>query len=194
MKHNEKSHLRSTSNFIFTRNMVFVFLAVGALLLTSCGSNEKVACDGRDWYELGRQDGLVGRVQNHDPIERRPACEQSEVISDVQRYRSGHSAGLVVFCTEVSGFELALAGEKYNKVCPQVTEESFLKGYRLGQRAKKLNDDNRQLESQIVSTQAELREKLRSNESVDSLQRRLEELQVLRVQKEKQIDSLRRSL
>jgi len=178
---------------LFKQFSMYLGFLILLMVFSACTSEQKIVCDQRDWYELGRQDGLLGHRDNFSGVERRPACEQSEVISDVNRYNSGHAAGLIAFCTSSNGFELGFSGEPFTDICPQGLADRFQQAFRLGERARELSNDSRQLESQILSTEQEILQRTQQQE-IAALQRRLEELQTLRSSKLEQITRLRKSL
>ncbi len=118
------------------------------LILTCCAQKPVTiaSCEGRDWFEIGRQDGSFGRA-SQPPTEIAPECSVKEI--DDQAYRLGREAGLLDFCTPDRGFQLGRAGENYHGTCPKNLEEDFLKAYRQGLIVYGLAKDNEKIGNQL---------------------------------------------
>lgn len=74
------------------------------------------------------------------------SCRSEEEKQDaLALYESGRSLGLAEYCTEANGYEMGRTGQRYLHVCPAILEESFLAGYRRGERAARLQSINERL-------------------------------------------------
>lgn len=135
------------------------FAALSALLmaLAGCASPAKtLPCASTDWYEIGRQHGSRGVASiKEDPINK--SCKAPDQKLDAKSlYESGVSLGLTEYCTETNGFQLGKSNIKYNGACPQILEESFLRGYKKGQKAVQLTNEKQTLRSKIQSLEINL--------------------------------------
>lgn len=137
--------------------MTKLILLLPFLLAAGCASPAKtLPCASTDWYEIGRQQGSRGVASvKEDPIGK--SCKAQEQKLDARSlYESGLSLGLSEYCTEANGFQLGKASAKYNGSCPQVLEESFLRGYKKGQRAVQITNEKQRLRSKIQSVETNL--------------------------------------
>ena len=88
-------------------------------------------CQSADWYTIGYQDGLQGRVSR--PVaEHHEACARRDVAAQVVRYTEGRADGLKQFCSPRNGFRLGLEGVHYSGACPAGAEQEFLPAYAQG--------------------------------------------------------------
>lgn len=114
-----------------TRRLAFVPLLVVATLLAGCASLSEKECRVADWYDIGVRDGAVGYGQER-VIEHAKACVDVGIAPDRARWAAGRDAGLERYCTPDRGLWVGRNGGDYAGVCAPETEESFLRGYRLG--------------------------------------------------------------
>lgn len=128
----------------------FLLIFSGSLALIGCASKtEKAACDQRDWFELGRNDGARGNTNDQLP-KHRDDCGSSKNRPDWERmYANGRNAGLVEYCSAANAVELGKSGIPYMFVCPPTMESEFLAGYRKGQRARELEVESRKIEAEL---------------------------------------------
>jgi hypothetical protein len=105
-----------------------VFIAVG---LQGCANLSQDDCRSADWYTIGYQDGLQGRVSR--PVaDHQQACAERDVTVLVARYTQGRNDGLKQFCSPGNGFRLGLKGDQYNGACLAYSEQEFLPAYEQG--------------------------------------------------------------
>lgn len=111
-----------------------VLVILSACCLISCGgcaTLSKQECLQGDWYAIGYEDGRDGyaytRLLNH-----KKACLDYRVSPDEKEYRRGRDDGLVVYCTEMNGYEEGHDIKKYTGSCPPQLERKFLRGYLQG--------------------------------------------------------------
>ncbi len=126
-------------------------------LLAGCATPTKtLPCASTDWYEIGRQHGSRGLASaTQDPIGK--SCQAHEQKLDARSlYESGLSLGISEYCTEANGFQLGRTNAKYEGACPQVLEESFLRGYKKGQQAIQIGNEKQRIRSKIQSVEINL--------------------------------------
>jgi len=106
-------------------------LVIVTISLQGCGTLSPDECQTADWYTIGYQDGLQGRVSR--PVAEQPeACAKRDVTARVTRYTQGRDHGLKQFCSPRNGFRLGLEGLPYNGVCLAGAEQEFLPAYEQG--------------------------------------------------------------
>jgi len=130
---------------------VFASLAMLITLAACASKQERLAtCSGKDWYEIGRRDGIQGtpadRMQNY-----KRECGQGFGGEQESLYINGRNAGLVEYCDKSNAFDLGRMGVVYQNVCPAISEREFLKEYRRGQQARQLEIEKRRLNSHFKS-------------------------------------------
>ena len=153
-----------------------VILPLAAWLATACVTEHKQTCAQRDWFELGRKDGLQGAPGD------RLASYKQECRGDFSGgwetiYLNGRNAGLVEYCSIENGFELGRMGLNYLYVCPTLTEPDFLAAYARGQRTRTLQLKRKDIEAQIETLTEQL---LATHAGSDESQQLREELIHLR--------------
>lgn len=130
----------------FGAKSALILIAGGMLLgLGACSTSEKLPCATTDWYELGRRHGARGASENESQNLQMACSTEDEKKDALALYESGRSLGLSEYCTEDNGFEMGRLGHRYLKVCPSILEESFLAGYRRGERKIQLQGINEKL-------------------------------------------------
>ncbi|MGB5409292.1 MAG: DUF2799 domain-containing protein [Thiogranum sp.] len=106
-------------------------LIIITVSLQGCGTLSRDECQSADWYTIGYQDGLQGRVSR--PVaEHHEACARRDVAAQVVRYTEGRADGLKQFCSPRNGFRLGLEGVHYSGACPAGAEQEFLPAYAQG--------------------------------------------------------------
>lgn len=160
---------------------ILTILALVTALSGCVSKPEKASCDQRDWFELGRSDGARGTTS--DKLNRhREDCGPKPRSDWDTMYANGRNAGLVEYCSPENALELGKSGIPYLYVCPVTMEQEFLKGYRKGQRARELEVETRQLDTQIdfvtqrLNTAADEAEKKNLNEELGKLQAQKSEI------------------
>lgn len=167
----------------------FWILIVAAAGLSACAStsSQKVACQERDWFELGRHDGAQGSTE--EKFERHAQeCRRQKLDSDVETmYTNGRNAGLVEYCTPENAFELGRMGIAYMYVCPSTVEPRFLTSYRKGQRARELEIENKKLDGKIETVSEKLNQSANDFERL-RLTSEIAQLQAERQKNQKEMD------
>lgn len=162
---------------------LFAFLAIGfSLFLASCNTLSKEECVAADWRVIGESDGAAG----YEPQERFAAhaksCERVKIVPDQTIWYQGYQAGLVRYCTPMSGLMHGQAGHGYSNVCPPETAPGFLRGYTLGNRQNSQQSRLSSLQSDYGSKEAEiddLSRKLKDAPDADrrDIRRRMDDLE-----------------
>lgn len=142
------------------QNLKLSILPIAVLLLgvTGCSSStkvEKLSCDQKDWYELGRTDGAKGATLDKFSVQK-SECKAGFDAAWETMYTNGRNAGLVEYCAPENSFELGRMGIAYLYVCPSTMEPEFLTGYRKGQQARDLEIANQKLDAEIDELIAKL--------------------------------------
>jgi hypothetical protein len=150
----------------------------GVIVITAAGCAsraERYGCSDKDWYELGRRDGVQGvplartdRYRQECPIDFTPENETM--------YANGRNAGLVEYCEAANGYDLGRMGLAYRGVCPVLSESDFLKEFRRGQAARQAELEKRKVETQI----SRLTEELDHTNNLDERAQLAEEIRTLR--------------
>ncbi len=163
--------------------LLFAFAAIGfSLFLASCNTLSKEECVAADWRVIGESDGAAG----YEPQERFAAhaksCERVKIVPDQTIWYQGYQAGLVRYCTPMSGLMHGQAGHGYSNVCPPETAAGFLRGYTLGNRQHSLQSRLSSLQSDYGSKEAEiddLSRKLKDAADADrhDIRRRMDDLE-----------------
>lgn len=133
-------------------------IAVLFLGVAGCSSStkvEKLSCDQKDWYELGRTDGAKGATLDKFSVQK-SECKAGFDAAWETMYTNGRNAGLVEYCAPENSFELGRMGIAYYYVCPSTMEPEFLTGYRKGQQARDLEIANQKLDAEIDELIAKL--------------------------------------
>jgi len=107
-------------------------MALTLALLQGCASMSKKECLYADWYQIGLEDGSVGRnavmLAQH-----RKACAKAGVTPDLAAYERGHVEGLQRYCNYNNGLNVGSRGSAMPDYCPPNRVEDFTFGYRHGQ-------------------------------------------------------------
>ncbi|MCB0421647.1 MAG: DUF2799 domain-containing protein [Bdellovibrionales bacterium] len=155
-------------------------LSLVLLFLSGCAHEVKQACNEVDWYEIGRNDGAVGRTedyfQNYESY-----CPSGKIDRVQVLYFHGREAGLSSYCDPKNAFELGHSGKIHDHVCPLEYQNSFLLHYNRGLEYRKIEETNlaltkelRQIRSQL--TISNLNEQVRADlkKKIDSLENKLQ--------------------
>jgi hypothetical protein len=163
--------------------LLFAFAAIGfSLFLASCNTLSKEECVAADWRVIGESDGAAG----YEPQERFAAhaksCERVKVVPDQTIWYQGYQAGLVRYCTPMSGLMHGQTGHGYSNVCPPETAPGFLRGYTLGNRQNSQQSRLNSLQSDYESKETEiddLSRKLKDAPDADrrDIRRRMDDLE-----------------
>ena len=82
-----------------------------------CATMSESECINADWREVGRNDGLEGKRQTQ-LARHYDACIKYGITPDRDEYMAGREAGLIVYCTQDSGYWEGRNGAGYQRVCP----------------------------------------------------------------------------
>lgn len=165
----------------------YTFLIIAGLC--GCAStNDRTACDQKDWYELGRRDGSQGL-----PIDQihqlRRDCGAKGRASWEAVYTNGRNAGLVEYCDPENAFEMGKMGISYMNVCPATIEPEFLRSYRRGQMARDLEVEIKTIDKQIQSVSQKIETEGISGQN-RPLMSQLEQLRVLREKNARELERI----
>ena len=80
------------------------------------------------------EDGYSLAINGKKPSFSTSRCLKLLKTHSRKEYIKGRNAGLKAFCTYDKGFDFGLKGKKYLYICPKKRAETFLKGYRAGDR------------------------------------------------------------
>lgn len=121
-----------TINF---KRFVLLLATIALLASTSgCAVSEKT-CLKSDWQSLGYKHGKSGQLS--DGINRYTEdCAEHGVTPDASAYKTGHDAGIVLYCTAENGSKEAKKVNSYSGACPAELETTFLKSYLSGLQAE----------------------------------------------------------
>ncbi|MCB0367237.1 MAG: DUF2799 domain-containing protein [Bdellovibrionaceae bacterium] len=179
------------------RGFLYIFYILTAgMVLSSCVTNpplDRQGCENADWYELGRRDGAQGLPVNVYESRRQDCGLKSEIARE-NLYLNGRNAGLVDFCTSDNGFEMGRTGQIYYYVCPVDEEVEFLSRYRVGRKVYQLEKANQEISSELETLLARLRSAQISAQQKGALGKQVENLKSARVQNDKALQELKRSL
>ena len=130
------------------------FLGFSACNTVGIQVAEKSACGERDWFELGRGDGVRG-MPNLGWREVTKTCQGFN--GDLHRqYLNGWYAGVDEFCSPEHGFTFGKNGHSYYDVCPKDREKSFVSAYEQGLKIFLVENSNRMISKEIRSIENQL--------------------------------------
>ena len=156
-------------------------LVIAGLLLGSCRSVEipelsqrKFQCEKLDWFEIGRNDGVLG-LKSESLDSKSKACENFSE-KNKEQYINGWYAGVDEYCTRDQGFAFGRSGGEYQKICPSTKEKDFLSGYSKGRQVFLYEKDNQtlQMELQEVTQKAN---SAKDEVNLNALQKQVAELE-----------------
>ena len=144
-------------------------LLVAVSIAGGCATMSESECINADWREVGRNDGLEGKRQ--EQLARHyDACVKYGITPDRDHYMEGREAGLIVYCTQDSGYWEGRNGAGYQRVCPASSESAFLAGYRAGQAVFDAVEEVRSVRAEMASAKDRigfLEDEIRQLESPD---------------------------
>lgn len=115
-------------------------------------------CISADWYQIGLADGQAGyeisRLDAH-----RDACSDTPTLINVEGYRNGRDAGLVLYCTPSTGYTLGRGGATYSGLCPASVEPTFLEAISLGQEVHRAQVEVNRSEQRVAQLERDLSER-----------------------------------
>ena len=160
------------------------FLTLAALSgLIACSTSSKQSCNTVDWFEIGRQDGVLGKKTSSLQSYLK-SCEGQTAQEVHAQYQSGRDSGLVDYCSRSNAWELGRTGQDYNEVCPDSLRKSFIRFYQRGRKLYEMERQNSKLSEEINDISSRLRdgkmkyvEKLLLMTELDKLKNRRENLQ-----------------
>ncbi len=129
----------------------FCCLVLTLSIVGGCATMSESECINADWREVGRNDGLEGKRQT-ELARHYDSCVKYGISPDREQYNAGREAGLVIYCTQDSGYWEGRNGSGYQRVCPANAESAFLAGYRTGQAVYEAIENVRSNRAQIAST------------------------------------------
>ncbi|TVS01941.1 MAG: DUF2799 domain-containing protein [Rhodobacteraceae bacterium] len=129
--------------------MRVLIMASLATLTLGCAPITQEECLAGDWQSIGQRDGQAGRVAKQVFARYVEICARAGVVPDRDLWQQGYAAGLVRYCTPLSGLEEGRRKTRYRDVCPAESEPGFLMGYELGQLAHAQEREIREIEREI---------------------------------------------
>ncbi|WP_192954754.1 DUF2799 domain-containing protein [Gallaecimonas mangrovi] len=137
-----------------------LFLFIAALLLSGCALT-KQDCAKLDWHQQGLEDGFKGMVARSGYWQSQ--CQVHGYPVNQSAYSKGWAEGNRQYCTPQQGYRNGTMGNAYQGVCPDKTQDSFLKSYNQGLKVFQRNQYreslyNRQsaIQSQIIKIDSRL--------------------------------------
>lgn len=171
----------------------FLSILTTSVALTSCTStDERVACQETDWYEIGRRQGAKG-LPLQETEAHKPRCAETDKELVQALFRNGHHKGLLEFCSPDNAFEYGKGGHNYRSVCPPEIETHFVKRFQAGRKFFEIEQDNKRLDERIESIFRLLNRNNVDPNTRGNLSSQLSTLQRLRVQNERRLSELEKS-
>jgi hypothetical protein len=181
-----------TMPLLLRRLVLSLFLVSVASYTTSCTSKPvrpASVCQGIDWWELGRSDGVSGhasaRIRDHEI-----RCGIGLRTSEIENYMNGRDAGLIDYCTTASGFAAGKNDGFYEHVCPEHLEKEFITNFELGKKVRALELETADLESRIGNL---VRQVTESDATTSPLYSQIESLKERRAQIDQEINQIESS-
>lgn len=192
--------MRLSSDASATVSLPLVCVGATAVVLAAlqgCATLSEADCLSADWAVMGESDGQRGRPLSELNRYRRQ-CAEYGVVPDTQAYLQARERGLVVYCTHSNGYREGRSGARGEPVCPAALEPDFHSGFQLGRAvyvsvsALRSSSDSiastrneiEELRSEIADREASIRsggldeaQERRSREEIDSLSRRIDDLE-----------------
>jgi ribosome modulation factor len=81
-----------------------------------------------DWFGLGQSHGKSGQRNQLRALN----CARFEETPNTTEYRNGLSRGLLNWCTQDNGYQMALAGSDASDACSRTTHRVYFTGYNTG--------------------------------------------------------------
>ena len=92
-------------------------------------------------YEAGYSDAVNGETPSFSST----SCLKLSANQGQREYTKGRTAGLKVFCSYKTGYDLGLWNGHYQNICPKKLEVDFFKGYTLGLQEYKRDQRQKEL-------------------------------------------------
>lgn len=122
--------------------LITALMVSSALSLIGCATLSKQECQLADWQAIGERDGMQGRamdyLQNHAK-----ACAKINIVPDKALWEQGRQQGLKRYCTSSNAYNIGIAGQSLNLVCPP---EQLATLQQANQRGLRVYDTRRQLD------------------------------------------------
>jgi len=96
-----------------------------------CAGMDRKECQLADWRAVGYEDGSRGMASSRFGEYRRE-CSDHGVAPDFTAYQDGRNAGLAEYCQPSRGFQEGARGATYAGVCPPELEDAFVINYDRG--------------------------------------------------------------
>ena len=138
-----RSNIKALTRFLFSIPLLFAVVA--------CSQLTSVNCDPHSWHGQGIRDGLRGTAPSAaNEYER--TCSRESTAFDRQAYLTGLKQGNAEYCTGQNGFDLALSGIEFRRVCANEYAVSFKDGLKSGRKLRKavLNLDSSNVSPKLV--------------------------------------------
>ena len=111
---------------------LLLFTVFTVFFLSSCATLKKDDCIEGNWSGIGFNDAAAGLKSASQFGAHRKACAKYKITPNEAVYQSGYKKGLLQFCTTNSGYQYGTDKKEYFGVCPNITQQNFLKGYLAG--------------------------------------------------------------
>ena len=132
-------------------------------------------------YEAGYSSAANGEVPSFASIK----CVKLSKNQSQKEYNKGRTAGLKIFCSYKTGYNLGLNNGYYNNICPKNLEPNFYKGYTLGLQEYKAEQRQKEwlaIEQEKIDVERERTQQMLAieQERIDVERERLEEQRATR--------------
>lgn len=125
------------------------------LLLAGCATLDEGECRQGDWYSIGRADGAEGR-QADFILQHAKACNEFGVRPIRSEWERGRQDGLKLYCTPSRAYEDGKRGRILPPVCPASMAAELQAANRTGLRVNQIEQEMREVESDIRALGAEI--------------------------------------
>ena len=172
----------------------FVLLLMISLATSACVSTpETIVCPHRDWFEVGRQDGTLGK-DFQELFNYQKQCANSKNRPDPILYTNGRNAGLIEYCSPQNALEAGRLGQKYHEVCPEYLEQEFLDYFTKGQKIFTLQKDNANIDSKVRGLFSRLTRQVLDSESRLVLEKEIKSLKQKRASNVNEIQKIEKEV
>ncbi|MCW8875922.1 MAG: DUF2799 domain-containing protein [Kangiellaceae bacterium] len=174
--------------------LISLLIAICLSFISGCATMSKSECQVANWEIIGMEDGSAGRPTSHLG-QHRSACAEHGVAPDLNAYMKGHERGVQQFCTYQNGFNQGNSGRGYSGVCPSHLAGQFTRGYNIGKQHYSLRTEIGAIKNSLsrhhsrldqIGSQIQKKEDaiVAGNTTVESRRRLLEEINVLREERD----------
>lgn len=125
------------------------------VLLGSCTTLSENECRAGDWYAIGKEDGADGRREDFI-LQHAKACNEFGVRPNRTEWLRGRTDGLPYYCTTSNAFREGRRGKHLSPVCPAVDLERLERANARGLRVNRIEQEMREIESDIREIDLEL--------------------------------------